>query len=91
MNIEDYKQEIADYCNEQYSMWSDNRITADDVENEVNIHSIAINVTETWKSKDGFVYPEISFYGDCQSDDRSICIGFRNKTFLGIDGQDWTL
>ena len=52
VKIEDYRQEIADYCNAQYEMWSDNKIKADDVEDELDIHSIAINVTETWKSKD---------------------------------------
>ena len=92
VRIEDYRQEIAEYCNEQYDMWSDNKITADDVEDELDIHSIAINVTETWKSKDGYVYPEISFYGECQCDEEhGICIGFRDKAFLGINEQDWTL
>ena len=33
------------------------------IENEINIFAIAINITENWKSNDGFVYPEISFYG----------------------------
>ena len=98
VRIEDYKQEILDYCNKEYSNWEysdgthEGPIKLDDVENEINIYAIAINVTEHWKSKDGFVYPEISFYGDCECDEEhGICIGFRNKTFLGIGSQDWTL
>ncbi len=30
--------------------------------------------------------------GDCECDpEHGICIGFRDKKFLGIDAQDWTL
>jgi len=73
-------------------LWSDTKITEQDIENEININAIAINVTDTWKSKDGFAYPEISFYGDCKCNvEHGICIGFRNKQFLGINSQDWTL
>lgn len=93
VNIEDYKEEILKYCNNEYSAWSDNiQITEQDIENEINIYAIAINITENWKSNDGFVYPEISFYGDCKCDEEhGICIGFRDKKFLGIHSQDWTL
>jgi len=92
INIEDYKNEILEYCNNEYSLWSDTKITEQDIENEININAIAINVTDTWKSKDGFAYPEISFYGDCKCNvEHGICIGFRNKQFLGINSQDWTL
>ena len=98
IKIEDYKQEIVDYCNEVYSSWSyadgtsEGPIGIDDLEEELNITSIAINVTKTWQSKSGYVYPEISFYGDCKCDEEhGICIGFRDKKFLGIEAQDWTL
>ncbi len=93
IKISDYKREISEYCNEVYSMWSDTQITMDDVEDELDIKAIAINITDTWKSIDGeLIYPEISFYGWCKCDDEhGICIGFRDKKFLGIDGQDWTL
>lgn len=97
VKIEDYRQEIADYCNDVYSMWCDKEIGPEDVENEITISQIAINVTEHWKSKPDvngheYVYPEISFYGGCECDvEHGICIGFRDKKFLGIDGQDWTL
>ena len=92
IKIENYKKEILDFCNEQYSMWSDIRITENDIENEINIYAIAINIKETYISKSGFIYPEISFYGDCKCDEEhGICIGFRNKKFLGINHQDWTL
>lgn len=92
VNIEDYKKEILNYCNNEYSMWSDTQITEQDIENEINIFAIAINITENWKTNNGFVYPEISFYGDCKCDEEhGICIGFRDKKFLGIHSQDWTL
>lgn len=92
VNIEDYKEEILKYCNNEYSMWSDMQITEQDIENEINIFAIAINITENWKANDGFVYPEISFYGDCKCDEEhGICIGFRDKKFLGIHPQHWTL
>lgn len=88
IKIEDYKEQIAAYCNEQYEMWSDTTITPDDVENEINITAIAINVKENLQPN----YPEISFYGDCNCDEESgICIGFRDNKFLGIEAQDWTL
>ena len=92
VNISDYKKEIMEYCNNEYWEWSEKQITEEDVENEINISAIAINVTECWKANDGFVYPEISFYGDCECDEEhGICIGFRDKKFLGINSQDWTL
>ncbi len=98
IKIEDYKKEIMDYCNDVYSSWEyedgthEGPIGIDDVENEINITSIAINVTKTWKSNDGFVYPEISFYGECNCDEEhGICIGFRYQKFIGIHSQDWTL
>lgn len=56
VNIEDYKEEILKYCNNEYSMWSDVQITEQDIENEINIFAIAINITDNWKSKDGFIY-----------------------------------
>ena len=92
VDIEDYKDKILEYCNEEYSMWSDIEITEQDIKEKINIYAIAINVTENWKAKNGFVYPEISFYGDCNCDDEhGICIGFRDKKFLCINSQDWTL
>lgn len=92
VNIADYKKEITEYCNERYDMISDTQITEADLENEVDIFAIAINISTITQSKDGFVYPEISFYGDCECDlEQGICIGFRDKKFLGIHGQYWTL
>ena len=92
ININDYKKEITAYCNERYEMCSDTEITEEDLPDEVSIFAIAINVTSLFQSKDGFVYPEISFYGDCECDpEHGICIGFRDKKFLGIYSQDWTL
>lgn len=92
INIDDYKKEITEYCNEQYSMIDDTQITEAELEDEVDIYAIAINVTTITQSKDGFVYPEISFYGDCKCEiEHGICIGFRDKKFLGIHYQDWTL
>ena len=87
-----YADEIIDHCNYEYSQIGDGDETVTDLEDELDIYAIAINITEVWKSKDGYVYPEISFYGDCKYDpEHGICIGFRDKKFLGIAGQDWTL
>ena len=94
VKIEDYKKEIVDYCNEEYSSWqysdgtTEGPIGINDVENEINIFAIAINIM-----KNGYEdIPEISFYGECNCDEEhGICIGFKNKKFLGINSQDWTL
>lgn len=92
IKIEDYKKEILDYCNYEYRAIGEKQITINDLEEEIDIHTIAINITETWKSKDGFVYPEISFLGECKCNpEHGICIGFRDGKFLGIESQDWTL
>lgn len=94
VKIEDYKKEIVDYCNEEYSSWkysdgtTEGPIGMDDVENEINITSIAIHIRKNGCAE----IPEISFFGECNCDeDHGICIGFRNKKFLGIDSQDWIL
>ena len=92
VNIEEYKAEIVEYCNSRYSEWSYTKITEKDIEQEIDITAIAINITKNWKSKAGYIYPEISFYGECNCDvEHGICIAFRDKKFLGIDSQDWTL
>lgn len=92
IDICDYKKEITKYCNERYAMIGDKQITETDLENEISIYSIAINIGGVVQSYDGFVYPEISFYGDCECDpEHGICIGFRDKKYLGINSQDWTL
>lgn len=92
VNIDDYRKEITEYCNERYAMISDTQITEADLEDEIDIFAIAINISSITQSKDGHVYPEISFYGDCECDpEHGICIGFRDKKFLGIESQDWTL
>ena len=92
IKIEDFEKEIIDFCEEEYSAWSDDEVKIENLEDEIDIEAIAINVTETWKSNSGYVYPEISFYGECKCNiEHGICIGFRDKKFLGIEGQDWTL
>lgn len=92
VKIEDYRQVIMEYCNEVYDDVGGEPITEADVENEINISAVAINIRKTTQANDGFVYPEISFYGDCECDpEHGICIGFRDKKFLGIEEQDWTL
>lgn len=92
VNIADYKKEITDYCNECYYMISDVTISEDELENKIDIYGIAINISTITQSKYGDVYPEISFYGDCNCDiEHGICIGFRDKKFLGVGSQDWTL
>lgn len=92
VDIADYKKEIVAWCNEQYEIFSDDVIGEDELEEELDIFAIAINTTGIVQSKDGFVYPEISFFGDCKCDEEhGICIGFRDKKFLGVNSQDWTL
>ena len=92
IKIDDYKQAIVQYCNKLYEGIEGKQIEEADIENEIDIHSIAINVTEVTQSEDGFVYPEISFCGECECDpEHGICIGFRDGEFLGIHMQDWTL
>lgn len=93
VNINDYRKEITEYCNDQYEMTGEEEsITEDDLEDELDITSIAINISEITQSEDGEIYPEIAFYGDCECDiDQGICIGFRDRKFLGIGPQDWIL
>ncbi len=92
VDIRDYKKEITAYCNEQYEMIGDEQITEADLESEIHIFAIAVNIGGVSQSKDGFLYPEISFFGDCECDpEHGICIGFRDKKFLGVEAQDWTL
>ena len=92
IDIADYKKEIVAYCNEQYDIIGGETITEEDVEQEISIFAIAVNICKITQSKNGIVYPEISFLGDCECDpEHGICIGFRDKKFLGIESQDWTL
>lgn len=93
IKIDDYKQAITQYCNEQYANIGEKPIEEANIEDEIVIAAIAINISEITQSIDGeFVYPEISFCGECECDpEHGICIGFRNKKFLGIHSQDWTL
>jgi len=92
IKIEDYKQEIIQYCNWVYECIGGKLIKEADIENELDIDGIAINIQEITQSGDGFVYPEISFVGECECDpEHGICIGFRDGKFIGIHAQDWTL
>ena len=92
IKIEDYKQEIVQYCNEIYDNIGEKTMKEEDVENEIDLHSIAINITKNFQANDGSIYPEISYCGECKCDpEHGICIGFRDKKFLGIESQDWTL
>lgn len=93
VRIEDYREEITAYCNEGYEMIGGEKITADGLENEVEITAIAVNISEIVQSGDGScIYPEISFLGECGCDpEHGICIGFRDRKFLGVDVQGWTL
>lgn len=91
-DLTEYRTEIAAWCNEQYEICGETVLSEEDVEDEIDIFAIAINVTGIPRSKDGVAYPEISFFGDCKCDEEhGICIGFRDKKFLGIGFQDWTL
>lgn len=92
VNLNDYRKEITAYCNEQYEMIGEDPITEAELEAEVTLDTIAINICEVFEANDGTVYPEISFCGECECDpEHGICIGFRDKKFLGIESMDWTL
>lgn len=90
IKIEDYKNEILNYCNKKYINNSNKKIKIDDIEDEINIYKIAINIKKKEELNKEKIYPEISFIGDCKCDEEhGICIGFKDKEFLGIDTQDW--
>lgn len=92
VDLSDYRKEITAWCNEQYNICCETVIREEDLESELDIFAIAVNVTGLPQSNSGFVYPEISFFGDCKCDEEhGICIGFRDRKFLGVDFQDWTL
>lgn len=92
VNIDDYKKQILEYCSNGYFEYNDKKINLEDITNEVNINTIVINVTKKWKAKDGTIYPEIAFLGDCKCDEEhGICIGFRDEKYIGIKSQDWIL
>lgn len=92
VKIEDYREAITEYCNEVYDDVGGEHITESDAEKEITISAVAINICKDTQSDDDFVYPEIAFYGGCECDpEHGICIGFRDKKFLGIDAQDWIL
>ena len=56
------------------------------LEKKINLRSLTV------EANDGFVYPEIAFFGSSLCDEEEgICIGFRDKKFLGIDLQNWIL
>ena len=93
VRVEDYREEITVYCNERYENIGGERITAEELEKEVEITTIIVKIGGITQSGDGScIYPEISFLGECGCDpEHGICIGFRDKKFLGIDVQGWTL
>lgn len=88
VKISDYTKEILDHCNEEYNMWCEKTIKEWDVPYEIDIDSIAVNIRADAVENE----PEISFCGNCGCNpEHGICIGFKNKKFLGISTQDWTL
>lgn len=88
IDISNYEDEIVEYCNSEYEMWSDTQISNDDILDEVRITAIAINITSDVNEE----IPDIAFYGDCNcNEENGICIGFNNKKFIGVQGQDWIL
>lgn len=93
VDIEDYRREITAYCNEVYEAIGGGTFAEEDLERGVGITGIAVNISEITQSGDGsLIYPEISFLGECECDpEHGICIGFRDKKFLGINAQGWTL
>ena len=89
INLNNYKADIVNYCNEVYAEYSNKRINLDDIEDEVNISAIAINICSSNENKN---YPNIAFWGSCECDEEhGICIGFKDNIFVGIASQDWLL
>lgn len=81
VKIEDYIKQIVEYCNQCYDSVGEEQIEEDGVNQEITISAIAINIGDN-----GDEYPDIAFYGDCECEpDHGICIGFRNKEFLGVE------
>ncbi len=86
ININDYKDKILAWYNRENDKTGYPHISETDLENYVDIFSIAINVTD-----ERMTIPEIAFYGWCENIDKGICIGFRDEKFIGIGYQDWIL
>ena len=92
VNLADYKGEILAWCNREYEYIGGDPITEADLAEEVDIFAIAINLSKIPQLPDGTVFPEIGFYGWCEyMSDKGICIGFRDKKYIGIRYQDWIL
>ncbi len=90
VKIEDYSSHILQYVNGIYFENDEKEISEKELNKEVEITAIAVNVLDD--VEDDACVPDISFIGECRCDeDGGICIGFRNKEFLGVDAQDWTL
>lgn len=94
IKIEDYTNEILEYCNQCYEncgedLIEEDLIEEDTIEEEINITAIAISISSNNESGE-FEYPDIAFYGECEPE-HGICIGFKNKKFLGVEAQDWIL
>jgi len=88
IDLNNYKQEITDYCNECYAKYGNTKICIEDIENEVKIKTIFIRITNSNKSNK----PEIAFGGNCKCDlEHGICIGFKDNEFIGVGPQDWIL
>ncbi len=82
LDTETIKQDVIDYCNINYEMWSDKRIEAEDVIDEVSINSIYLDVEFAEECNHR---PEIFLAGECKADDEhGISIGFKNKKLMEI-------
>lgn len=87
VNIEDYSDEIISYIENEYKMVGNNT-KVKDLKDELNIKDIIIDVSELRDDN----YPDISYCGECKCDpEHGICIGFRDKKYLGIGQYGWAL
>lgn len=92
LNLDNLKDKIMNYCNLEYSTYSNNQIQLEDVSKEINIYSITISLIDNSKTNSKIEYPDISLLGECNCDpEHGICIGFKNNEFLDISSQDWIL
>ena len=87
LNMDDVCDEVLSYCNDSYGEYSDNKITKQDLLDELDLGTIYLNTQFSKKHKD---MPDISIAGECECDpDHGIAIGFRDMNFLGVGPEDY--
>ncbi len=87
LETEKIKNDVIEYCNACYEQWSDKRIDALDLLDEISLNSIYLKVGDAEEMDD---QPDICLAGDCMADDENgIAIGFRDKSLLDISEESY--